>query len=862
MDKHTLSYYLLDNIDNDEFLQRKYEELLIDYSKSLFFDNNKQYTDEYKILLRYADMLSLSNEEKHQNMAQQIVILLASIFPSEKEIEFFKQNIYTNVSNFASANMLKNEDKSISSFDILRGIEVEVHKIVNNIPNTDKQFFDTQCKALCGIECNQFYSFSAPTSMGKTFIITNFIHNKIKNGSKENFVIIVPTRALLSEIANKMINEFSDILGEGKHKVITATASLQNDEKFIAVLTPERLYYALLKQRFIKYKYIFIDEAHKISDKDKRSIIYYKILDILKDHKDIRIYFSSPVIPNPDVYLELTNYYSLSDNHAKGQAFEFSPVIQNKICIDFASGKYNIVNNFTKSIVKCGILPTSIKDKMSALTFIGKGKRNLIYVSSANKAINYAMQLSKMDIEEDGNRKDELEKVAKLIEQKIHKEYFLADLIRKGVAYHIGALPAEVRLKIEFLIRERIIHYCFCTSTLLEGVNVPVDNLFIFDNKKGKEKMSVVDAFNLMGRAGRVTLNEYGNVFLFTGEEATKRYYEDVLLKPLPSQTLLPSKALKRSSKKYIVQVLLEGRTNLLLEGEKNSDHDFTEATYEYATKCLNMLLHDICSQNDSYIVRDFRKDKVLSPQNIMDIRTKFGTVISENDDINLSARQKESIQKAVKDQGINYPNNFNYEVCLKFLEQLSSILRWDVYEKDTLGKGKKIRYYTVILTQWMQGSGLHEIIRGAIEHYQRDGGKLVSYEPRYHLEPYNNSLAHKNQVINEAMKDLEHVINYKLSMYFLHLSEAIVKIHGKEALHNDWYEYVEYGTCNNDIILLQKYGFLREEALQLLKAYSYYIKREKQSIQISKVILKKAPDDLCESLKTVMINYPEIFVD
>ena len=37
MDKHTLSYYLLHDIDYDEFLQRKYEELLVVYTKSLFF---------------------------------------------------------------------------------------------------------------------------------------------------------------------------------------------------------------------------------------------------------------------------------------------------------------------------------------------------------------------------------------------------------------------------------------------------------------------------------------------------------------------------------------------------------------------------------------------------------------------------------------------------------------------------------------------------------------------------------------------------------------------------------------------------------------------------------------------------------
>lgn len=864
MDKHTLLYYLLQDIDSDEFLQRKYKNLLVAYTKSLFFNTKEEYDNEYRILLRYADMLSLSDKETHQNLAQQIVVLLANLFPNEDEIDYFKRNIYTNVSNFVSASIINRSGEKSEGYDIIRDIEVEAHKIGNTIPDTNKQFFDTQRMAFNGIENNQFYSFSAPTSMGKTFVITNFIRNRIKSGSKENFVIIVPTRALLSEIANKIIEEFADILGKGKHKVITAIASLQNYKNFVAVLTPERLYYALLKQPAITFDYIFIDEAHKISDSDKRSIIYYKILDMLKIRNNIHVYFSSPVIPNPDVYLELTNYYSLSNNNAKGETFEFSPVIQNKICIDFLKREISIANNLSKEFVHCENLPLDIGDKMTALLSIGKNKRNLIYVSSARKAVNYAIQLSNKDLVNDNDEgKEELERVAKLIEQKISKEYFLANLIRNRVAYHIGALPAEIRSSIENLIRKGLVRYCFCTSTLLEGVNVPVDNLFVFDNKKASEKMSEVDAFNLMGRAGRVTLNEYGNVFVFVENVSTKCYYNNVLLKPLPKQTLLPSKALKLNSKRYIVKILLEGRTNLLLEGEKYSDHGFNETTYEYATKCLNMLLHDICNQNDSYIVRDFRKDKVLSPQNIIDIRNKFSAVIDKDDDINLSARQKESLYNAVRESNLNYPKTFDFNVCLKFLEQLSSILKWNIYEKDTLGRGNSIRYYAVILTQWMQSRGLHEIIRGAIEHYQQKGGSLVSYEPIYHLEQYDNSLKHKNQIINEAMMNLESVINYKLSMYFLRLSEAIVKIKGKDALKNDWYEYVEYGTCNKDIILLQKYGFLREDALLLSKPdFNMYIKIVDQSVKISNEIFQTVAGNLYENLRLVKINYPEIFVN
>lgn len=861
----TLAEFLFDNIENDQFLRNHFAKLLLDYSKSIVNGETATYTNEYRSLLRYADMLSLSNDEKHHNLAEQIVILLSHLFPFEHEVNIFKRSVYKNVSNFASANILEKRYTSSEQLDFLRKIEIESHRIGNIVPGTDKQFFDTQRIALESLEKNQYYSFSAPTSMGKTFIITNFIRKKIAEGSKDNYAIIVPTRALLSEIASGIINDFSNLLGEGRHKVVTTMASVQNEENCIAILTPERLYYSFLKLPNYRFKYIFIDEAHKISDTDKRSIIYYKILDMLKSDEEVNIYFSSPVIPNPDIYLELTNYYSKPYSFANGRAFIFSPVIQNKIYIDLTSKKYAIFNTFSKELLPCGSLPTSITNKVKALLQLGANKCNLIYVSSAQKAIKYAMHLCQV-ISADTISKEEqkiLENAAKQIETKIHKEYYLAQLVRKRVAYHIGALPAEIRSQIEILIRKGIIKYCFCTSTLLEGVNVPVDNLFIFDNKKARSKMTTTDAYNLMGRAGRVTLNEYGNVYLIVDEPSVKKYYDDILLKPLPNQTLLPSKAISKKNKKYIVQTLLLGKTNLLENGDKYIDKGFTETTYEYAAKCLNILLHDICCNNDSYIVRDFKKDGALTPQNIIDIREIFGSIPDKDNDINLSARQKESLYKAIRNNNLNYPPSITYDSCVTFLKELSRILDWKVYEKDTLGKGDKIKYYAVILSQWMEGKGLHEIIRGAIKYYQKNRGNLVSYEPNYHLEKYNDSIQHKNQVINEVMKDIEQIINYKFPMYFLRLSEGIIKIHGENTLKNDWYEYVEYGTSNNSIIVLQKYGFLREQALMLLKfPLIDYIVIENERIKIKKSIIDSVSDELKERIDTVYINYPEVFIE
>ena len=460
---------ILKNIDKDKLLQVQYERLLVEYTRSLFSVTDSVFDDGYRSLLRYADLLSISELEIHNNLAQQIIILLGQLFPNEEEVAIFKESVYQNVSNFASLEFVKAKNDIIVQHDFLRDVGNYTHQIINRIPDSDKIFFDTQRFALKDISASQYYSFSAPTSMGKTFVIINFIKNKLKENVSENFVIVVPTRALLSEIANKLINELKDYLGANCHKVITTMTAVQQDEKFIAVLTPERLYHSLLKQPEIEFKYLFIDEAHKISDKDKRSIIYYKILDMLKERPFVHIYFSSPVIPNPDIYLELTNFYNQDGNKVSGRSFRFSPVIQNKIYLDLNQKTAYVVNALSNQLVPCGNLLDGVSDKLGAVTRLG-GKCNLIYVSSANKAVIYAMELCQRIGTCTNKIEPELNAIAKQIEQKIHKEYYLARMIRHGIAYHIGALPAEIRAKIESLLRKGLIKYCFCTSTLLEGV--------------------------------------------------------------------------------------------------------------------------------------------------------------------------------------------------------------------------------------------------------------------------------------------------------------------------------------------------------------------------------------------------------
>ena len=89
-----LSEYFLNNILNDEQLNEYFQNLLVLYAKSLFYSTVIKFDSKLEILLRYADILSLSEFEIHQNLAQQIVILLSQIFPDNELVKVVKENVY------------------------------------------------------------------------------------------------------------------------------------------------------------------------------------------------------------------------------------------------------------------------------------------------------------------------------------------------------------------------------------------------------------------------------------------------------------------------------------------------------------------------------------------------------------------------------------------------------------------------------------------------------------------------------------------------------------------------------------------------------------------------------------------------
>jgi hypothetical protein len=495
---------------------------------------------------------------------------------------------------------------------------------------------------------------------------------------------------------------------------------------------------------------------------------------------------------------------------------------------------------------------------------IGSDKHSIVYFNSIEKAIHAADEYAK-NLPEKHN--PTLDALSKEIQQEIHDTYYLAEFIRKGVAYHVGYLPSYIRTSIEKCYRNHDISILFCTSTLIEGVNLPADNLFIMSYKNGLSNMSHVDFRNLLGRVGRIGFNLYGNVFImhYDTSLSTKKYHE-LIEKDVPEQKISLASSLTKTQKQIIIDTLLNGKTDFVKYPEAQS-----QEAYSLMRKFGLILLNDITNNHNGVVRQEFKD--YLTPTKEATIKSLFITDKNHtkpDDDINISVDQTENLYMAVK-KGMHYPpkksiDKFDHGSVVQFLEKLCNIYNWKKYEcyKKGLippnGSTRVFSYYATILIQWMEGNGLNNIIKKAIEYKETHSDSTVYINGEY--LPYTGSRFHKNAVIAETLSIIDNIILFKLANYFLRFSTEYKIQHNVDNFENDWYEYVEYGSTNRLTIFLQRNGFSREVSTYIKQHQDKYVTTTSDGIKLRLEILQCPNEAVKLEVTDIQYNMPEIFIN
>lgn len=145
---------------------------------------------------------------------------------------------------------------------------------------------------------NHVFSFSAPTSTGKSYVLLSVIEK-----CQHDVVVVVPSRALINEYYLRLSEEIPD----KTVNILTYVdkINLQKCRKNIFILTPERYKDLFRLKRQFNIEIILFDEAQLTDEKGKRGLYFDSIVRRCnRELPQTKMLFAHPFIENPEAQIE------------------------------------------------------------------------------------------------------------------------------------------------------------------------------------------------------------------------------------------------------------------------------------------------------------------------------------------------------------------------------------------------------------------------------------------------------------------------------------------------------------------------------------------------------------------------------
>lgn len=801
--------------------------------------------EKLKKAIWLVSILANSDNNIYQRKAQLFTSLL--FLNNQENIEILKvcYILFSRLGNLTATKFLKNlydeeqdnpiELKSKYEFGDFLTQELIFEREKKIIESQNKSYLitDFQKDLWQALKEKNEIAISAPTSSGKSFIIKKFLIDKLSNEKQYKVIYIVPSRALINQVSEDFISEISSDI----HIKTTYVEDNELFEKEIYVLTPERCIKVLTSDLAIDF--VFIDEIQGIEDTSGRGQTFeYVFNEISTKYPDVKIVTAGPNIIRPD-----KTFYEIFERESSCISTKLSPVFQIKMTlknIDKGIFEIKVQNNennfqvfhhdfnFDFSKLK------SLGEQIAHLVHkIAPNDFNIVYVSDGDLAQKWSRKYA--EIKESTHILDyEVQELIDFLKEDIHKKYFLIECLQKGIAYHHGSLPDIVRKEIEILYINEKIKTLFCTSTLLEGVNLPANNLFTLQPKKNNTPLSKFEFGNLIGRAGRLNSSLYGTLY----------YLEK------PDDKIKASEYLEVEYEKEIEIFSTNAFSDFEIEDLKVPIKDINKSNKEKTNKarqfCVFLRLKYL---KDNNLVEQYLRKKEYSEIQITEVLAILNkslsiikvpyNVLKKNPTIDplLQNELFELINNSnIEEWVINKTTNYNeyydaeqidlmlnkdkpfYWQLVNLVEKLDSI--FDLRSEALIKHNKWItaRSVCVQAKKWLANLPIGQIIQENIK-YQTSEKVNEAYRKNA------DNLEDINSIINETIKYNSTITTYLLPKYIKILTDVLDVILTEK--QKEEYKltlslptYLELGTQESDVIQLISSGVTRSVAIQLNRVY------------------------------------------
>lgn len=388
-----------------------------------------------------------------------------------------------------------------------------------------EDFTPVQADILKKIQSMHIFSFSAPTSTGKSFVFRELIKN-----AAYDVVVVVPSRALINEYYDRV----HDIIDNKDVNILTFVEIIntKHAKRNIFILTPERAR-ELFKQKDRLNIGLFLFDEAQLSDEDSVRGLYFDsiVRRVQKSFSNAKCVFAHPFIANPEAQLK-KNHVDINENAA---ALHYEQKNVGQIFYTHDRNK-NEFHHF--SIEKSQMSEYKVKSSFDPVAKVIKdGGSVLIFVSKThiyNEKIfeDFGNYIAMCNIITDSVA---LELIAQLQDyvgasngKSTNYVSKILECLKRGIVIHHGSIPLRARLILEHFTQQGFCRICFATSTLEQGINMPFDVVYL-DKFLASSPLSIK---NLIGRAGRSTSKNVFDVGAVVIKHPNMSNFRKIIKKP------------------------------------------------------------------------------------------------------------------------------------------------------------------------------------------------------------------------------------------------------------------------------------------------------------------------------------------
>lgn len=484
--------------------------------------------------LLYCASVFVQTEDDELKRLAQTIALNTLLLQENGELRERSLHILTELGNFPG---LTYAEHTYGTGDqtLLGRLNRRVSQALNTVPinGMPVALTDYQKQVWDRLPITEALAISAPTSAGKSYVVIEHLCRQAELNEHFAAVYIAPTRALLSEVQQKIQLRLKD-RDDIRISTVPTLDPLQRSCQ-IFVLTQERLQ-VLLSIWDTAFNIVVVDEAQNLSDQARGMILQDCLETLISRSSSTRLVM---LTPGATGLTEIARAIGLEDMRPEFTAV--SPVLQNRIIVSKVKGSSTEMRlqllRGPEQRIDIGNLVSSIgldnrATRLAAVAIeLGGSEGSLVYETGPSEAEKTALQLmNELRRREPDPQVQSLMELSAFIKEHIHPEYQLAAMVVHGVAYHYGRMPSLLREAIEssFKLSQSGLRYLVCTTTLAQGINLPARNVFIDTPKRGQgENLDPALLWNFAGRAGRLSQDIVGNVFLVDYDEWETRPMDD-----------------------------------------------------------------------------------------------------------------------------------------------------------------------------------------------------------------------------------------------------------------------------------------------------------------------------------------------